>query len=136
LHLVGLEQAPPIGMVVLVDALLIRQLRPQLPGLGLLDVRLGLLLIVHNFRRIVVACALATGTPPRASLLLRALRTRKPPAPLHLYCFLKIQKATHPDSVAMRRISFSLSSITKSLRMTEPSGPVLTKEPVQSASTV
>jgi hypothetical protein len=52
------------------------------------------------------------------------------------YCFLKIQKATYPDSVAMRRISFSLSSITKSLWMTEPSGPVLTKEPVQSASTV
>ena len=56
--------------------------------------------------------------------------------PLHLYCFLKIQKATHPGSVAMRRISVSWSSITKSLWMTEPSGPVLTKEPVQSASTV
>src|SRR4030095_2284407 len=61
---------------------------------------------------------------------------RKTPEPLHLYCFLKIQKATHPDSVAMRRISFPLSSITKSLLMTERSGPVLTKEPVQSAFTV
>ena len=47
--------------------------------------------------------------------------TKNPPEPLHLYCFLKIQKATHPGSVAMRRISFSLSSITKSLWMTEPS---------------